>query len=279
MPLWVKPAQPLTRPWMFDVMKNNYAGTFFDFHNSEVDVGAGLFNASYRPRGLTWQYQGATYANERPVATQQTFTNMVVAIRPGYPSPALGTVVWFGLDGTYHTVRIPLYTGITAIPRQYAVGVADATVFSFESAFWVLNMVANAAYNNMAQIDPVVQAEIAARHAAYADALTATDAAVCSRYEAGDVAGALAQATAFSQGIGEQLIPDWLRLWQKLFITFFDLAIHVPQPGSWQPVVNPQQVTPNTYHRIVTDTGDRYLLTPAGSPHGAREKKLTSRVG
>jgi dipeptidase len=104
MPLWVKPAAPLTLERMFALMKNNFKGNFFEFDNYDVDVGAGTFGAPFRPRGLTWEYNNQQYVNERPVATQQTFTNMVVQIRPGFPTPALGTVMWFGVDGSMHTV-------------------------------------------------------------------------------------------------------------------------------------------------------------------------------
>ena len=186
MPLWVQPAAPLTLGNMFALMKNDYKGSFFEFDNSDVDVGAGSFFAPYRPRGLTWSYGGKNYVNERPVATQQTFTNMVVQIRPGFPTPALGTVLWFGVDGSMHTCRIPVYAGVRAIPRQYAVGVADVTKFSFDSAFWVFNMVANLAYNSFEYVDPEVQQAIAAKLVEFENGLAATDAAVVAKWQAGD---------------------------------------------------------------------------------------------
>jgi hypothetical protein len=184
----------------------------------------------------------------------------VVQIRPDFPTPALGTVVWFGVDGSMHTCRIPLYAGIQDIPQPYAFGVADITVFSFASAFWVTNMVANLAYSNMQLVNPEVQSAIAAKFAEFQSGLAMTDAIAVKRWQAGDTAGALADATAFSKGVGEKLIPDWLLLWQRLFMKYFDLAVHTPVPGSWAPQISTQQVASATYRRVVSETGDKYLL-------------------
>ena len=67
MPLWVKPKAKLTRDDVMKLMGSHYEGSWFD---PAVDVGAGPEHTPYRWNGLTWDFQNATYVNERPVGTQ-----------------------------------------------------------------------------------------------------------------------------------------------------------------------------------------------------------------
>jgi dipeptidase len=41
---------------------------------------------------------------------------------------------------------VPMYCGIRAVPKSFAVGVANFNEFNWNSAFWVFNFVANWAY-------------------------------------------------------------------------------------------------------------------------------------
>jgi dipeptidase len=172
-------------------------------------------------------------------------------------------------------VRIPVYAGVRKIPKPYQWGVADATVFSFESAFWVTNMVANLVYTSFEYIDPEVQTAIADKYATFFAGLEQTDALAVQQWKWGQPGAALETATQFTVATGEKLVADWLLLWQRLFMKYFDLAIHTPVPGSWQPNVITQQVPQATYRRIVKETGQHYLLPSSGSGG----KRLSKKVG
>lgn len=60
---------------------------------------------------------------------------------------AVGGVLWFGVDDANTAVFTPMYASITAIPECYRVGNGDMMNFSWTSAFWIHNWVANMAYN------------------------------------------------------------------------------------------------------------------------------------
>ena len=66
MPLYIVPYKKLSLNDIMQLMANHYEGTVMD---SSIDVGAGLFEAPYRPRPLEWEYEGVKYHNERSIAT------------------------------------------------------------------------------------------------------------------------------------------------------------------------------------------------------------------
>lgn len=136
--------------------------------------------------------------------------------------------------------------------------------------------VANLAYTSFEYVDPEVQAAIADKYTVFFAGVAQTDAQAVQQWNAGDTGGALHTVTQFTVATGEKLIADWLLLWQRLFMKYFDLAIHTPVPGSWQPQVITQQVPQSTYRRIVAETGDHYLL-PSSSTQ--RDKRLSKKVG
>jgi len=100
------------------------------------------------------------YAWERPISTQQTAYSMVVQLRDSLPDP-VGGVLWFGMDDTYTTCYIPLYGCIDELPKSFDSGSIDT--FSWDSAWWTFNLVANYAclkYSYMIKDIQAVQSEI-----------------------------------------------------------------------------------------------------------------------
>ena len=143
LPLWIKPDKKLAVADVMALMRDHFEGTEFDMTK---DIGAGPFACPYRWRPMTWKVDGQEYVNERAISTQQTGFSFVAQMRSGLPDP-IGGVLWFGVDDTYTTVYAPMYCGIRAVPKPYGVGVADMHHFSWDSPFWVFNLVANFAYS------------------------------------------------------------------------------------------------------------------------------------
>ena len=84
----------------------------------------------------------------------------------GHPSRArlpdpVGGLTWYGVDDTYFTCYVPLYCGIDAVPESFATGgLGD---FTWDSAWWVFNFVANYAnlkYSYMIQDIQAVQSDL-----------------------------------------------------------------------------------------------------------------------
>jgi dipeptidase len=136
-PLWIKPDKKLTLSDVFALMRDHYEGTEFDMTQG---VDAGPFGSPNRWRPMTWKIDGVEYSWERPISTQQTGFSYVSQSRSWLPDP-IGGVLWYGVDDTYTTCYVPLYCGIDDVPEPYATG--SLQKFSWDSAWWVFNFVAN----------------------------------------------------------------------------------------------------------------------------------------
>lgn len=156
-PLWVKPDKKLSVADVMALMRDHYEGTEFDMTKG---VDAGPFGSPNRWRPIDWEVDSVTYAWERPISTQQTGFSFVSQSRSWLPD-AIGGVYWYGMDDTYSTCYIPLYCGINEVPNSFTVG--DIRHFSWDSAWWVFNFVANFAnlkYSYMIQDIQEVQQEL-----------------------------------------------------------------------------------------------------------------------
>ena len=130
------------------VMRDHYEGTPYDMTKG---VDAGPFGSPLRHRGLTWEME-TIYSWERPISTQQTAFSFISQSRDSLPDP-IGGVYWYGLDDTYTSCYVPLYCCIDEVPESFTRG--DIQQFSWDSAWWVFNFVANFAnlrYCDMARI-------------------------------------------------------------------------------------------------------------------------------
>ena len=142
MPLYVKPDRKLSAKDLMDMMRDHYEGTPFD---PTQDVGAGPFKSPYRFNPLQWKFEDDEYGFERPISTQQTAFTFVGQMRNTLPDE-VGGVLWFGVDDAKFTVYTPMYACMTQTPECYRVGNGDFNHFSWTSAFWIHNWVANMAY-------------------------------------------------------------------------------------------------------------------------------------
>ncbi len=156
-PLWVKPDEKLTFTDVLDLMRDHYEDTDFDMTRG---IDAGPYASPYRWRPLNWKVDGIEYTWERPISTQQTGFSIVSQSRSWLPDP-IGGVLWYGVDDTYTTCYVPLYCGITEVPPSFATG--KLSEFTWDSAWWVFNFVANFAnlkYSYMVKDIEAVQEEL-----------------------------------------------------------------------------------------------------------------------
>lgn len=143
MPLFIKPKRKLSAQNFKHFMRDHYEGTPFDM---QQDVGAGPYRIPYRWRPMTFTVDSVEYVNERATATQQTGFSFVAQMRGWLPDP-VGGIFWFGVDDANTSVYVPMFCGITEIPECFKVGNGDLLTFSWTSAFWIYNWVANQAYH------------------------------------------------------------------------------------------------------------------------------------
>jgi dipeptidase len=153
MPLYVKPNKLLSAKDVMDMMRDHYEGTPFD---PTQDVGAGPYHSPYRLNPLSFEVDGKKYGFERPISTQQAGFVFVGQMRNNLPD-AVGGILWFGVDDPRFTVFTPMYGSMTDVPECYRKGNGDFTHFSWTSAFWIHNWVANMAYGRYNQMLPDAQ--------------------------------------------------------------------------------------------------------------------------
>jgi dipeptidase len=246
LPIWIKPDHKLSVHDVMELMRDHFEGTDFDMTQ---DVGAGPFACPYRWRPMEWTIDSVTYVNERATSTQQTGFSFVSQMRSWLPDP-VGGVFWFGVDDTYSTVYNPIYCGITRVPEAYAVGTADFHHFSWNSAFWVFNWVANYAYSrycDMIKDIQVVQRDLEGSSLA---AQPNVDAAALALYKESPRL-AVDYLTEFSCATAQATVDRWRTLGQDLLVKYMDGNVknelgevtHPKYPDSW-------------YRRIAAERGE-----------------------
>lgn len=250
LPLWIKPDKKLSVRDVMELMRDHFEGTEFDL---SVGVGAGPFALPYRWRPLTWEVDSIRYFNERAISTQQTGFSFIAQARSWLPNP-IGGVLWFGVDDTYSTVYVPIYCGITQAPKSYAQGTGSFDEFSWESAFWVFNFVANFAYSrycDMIQDIQKLQRELEGKFLA---AQREVDKAALALYQTSPRLAA-DYLTAYSVGEADKTVARWRKLGEFLIYKYLDGNVkdehgrvtHPGYPQSW-------------YRQIVRDSGNRYRV-------------------
>ncbi len=151
-PLSVTPDKKLALADVFALMRDHYEGTDIDMTQG---VDAGPYGTPNRWRPMAWTVDGVEHVWERPISTQQTGFTFVSQSRAWLPNP-IGGVYWYGVDDTYFTCYVPLYCCITELPESYTVG--GLQQFSWDSAWWVFNFVANYANLRYSDMRPDIQA-------------------------------------------------------------------------------------------------------------------------
>ena len=251
MPLFIKPDRKLTVQDVISYMRDHFEGTPMDMTK---DVGAGPFKCPYRWRPLSWfGPDSVEYFNERAVSTQQTGFSFVSQMRSWLP-PAIGGIFWFGVDDTYSTVYVPMYCGMRKAPESYAVGNGTFQDFTWNSAFWVFNFVANYAYSrysDMIQDIQVMQKEIEGNFFAMTPEV---DKYAAELYKSSPE-NARNYLTEFSCNEADKTVASWRKLGEFLIWKYLDGNVkdefgkphHLGYPPDW-------------YKRIISETGDQFKV-------------------
>lgn len=155
MPLWIKPENKLSVKDVMELMRDHYQGTPMDMTK---DIGGGPFNCPYRWRPMGFEVNGEQYVHERATSTQQTGFSLVAQARNWMPEGAKG-ILWFGVDDTYSTVYMPIYTNISRVPENVRQGNGNMVTYSETSLFWLFNQVTNFAYSRYSDMIVDVRAK------------------------------------------------------------------------------------------------------------------------
>lgn len=262
MPLYFKPKQKLSLQDVMSSMRDHYEGTPFDITK---DVGAGPYEAPYRPTPLVWEHKGKKYFNERPISTQQTAGTYVIQLRASLPN-AIGGVLWYGNDDPNMVAYTPVYCCASKAPECYDPKDASDVKFSWNSAFWVENWVSNMTYPRYSQLFPSVKAareELESKYTSQQAEIETQARTLLSQ----DPARAKAYLTDYSAQCAKQMMNRWKQLGEYLIVKFNDQSIKPEKDGKYE-------MTPDglgkaverpgfneNYREVITkETGDKYLI-------------------
>ena len=143
LPLYVKPDRLLSHRDIQDALGDHFEGTPWDMTK---DVGGGPFHSPYRWRPMHFEVDGVKYTHERAIGTQQTGFSFVAEMR-GWLPREVGAKTWFAADDAATAIFMPIYNNILEAPLCLRVGNGDMLTFSWTSAFWMTNWVANQCYS------------------------------------------------------------------------------------------------------------------------------------
>lgn len=262
MPLYVKPDNKVSVRDIQHAMRDHYEGTALDITK---DMGAGCFQMPYRLSPLTFKVDGQEYFNERPISTQQSAFVFVSQMRSTLPD-AIGGVLWFGLDDANMTVFTPVYCNTDKVPYSYQQENGDCVTFSWDSAFWIYNWVADMIrprYNLMVEDMCTVQNTL---EDTYAQSQEGIESAALKLYQQ-NPAKAKEYLTNYTHMTAQTAVDSWKKLGEFLIVRYNDGAVkrmqngqlQHPETGNTAPLDRPGY-SKEFLQELVKATGERYKM-------------------
>jgi hypothetical protein len=197
---------------------------------------------------------GKEFLNERAIATQQTGFVFVSQSRERLPGP-IGGLLWFGVDDAATNVFMPVYAGLREVPKSLDVRTATLHRFSWDSAFWIFNWVANQTYARYSDMVQDVRRRSRSWRAASSSARRRSRGRrrACTRTPR-------SWAATTSRLLHPQVevtMARWRQLGEDLLVKYMDgnvkdeqgKVLHPPYPESW-------------YRRILAESPDHFAVQP-----------------
>ncbi len=258
LPWCIRPEKPVTLNDLKQAMRDHFEGTPLEMAS---DLGAGPYEAPYRPTPLFFEVDGKKYFNERPISTQQTAVTYLAQLRSWLPD-YIGGLLWVGFDDANMVPFTPVYGCSTLCPEPYAEQTAGPFDFSVKSAYWLQNALSNFVYPRYCQLFPeVMQArDTLDRELEALQAQVEKEAAALSQAEA------VRYLTGYTARTSGLMMDRWRTLFERLIVKYNDMAEKPEADGRYKrtaggehvPVIRPGY--PERYRRaIVETTGERYL--------------------
>lgn len=259
MPWCIRPDRPVSLNDLKQAMRDHFEGTPLEMTS---DLGAGPYEAPYRPTPLYFEVDGKKYFNERPISTQQTAVTYLAQLRSWLPNH-IGGVLWVGFDDANMVPYAPVYCCSTQCPEPYAERTADAFTFSLKCAYWVQNALSNFVYPRYSQLFPEVKR--------YRDTLDSEFESLQAKVDQ-EAAGmseaeAIRHLTGYTSRAAGLMMDRWRELFQRIIVKYNDMTEKPEADGQFKrtaggehvPVIRPGY--PERYRKVIVETtGDRYVV-------------------
>ena len=262
MPLWIVPDQKLTVQDVMELMRDHFQGTKMDMTQ---DLGAGPFKCPYRWRPMDFIVNGQEYVHERAISTQQTGFSMVIESREHMPTFAKG-LMWFGVDDTYSTVYMPIYTSMLNVNEHLQEGNGTMIEYSESSMFWLFNFVTNFAYTRYSDMIKDIRKVQKRLEASYIMDVNNFDKKIVRLYKDSIPEAEIKERmTNFSNQRIISTFYEWTELKEYLIVKYIDGNIKKEKDGKFieSPYRKGQCVMPKQpqypakwYETIVKDNGE-----------------------
>lgn len=145
-PFSVKPDKPVTMEQLVSIFQDYYEGTPFDMtqfftvkDNNGKEVISPLANPQmpYDENKLFKINGGWGWRGERTIARWYTMYATIIQSREWLPDP-IGGIVWLAMDNVATSVYVPVYCGVTDLPKPYKTP-GRPNGYTHESAWWAFN--------------------------------------------------------------------------------------------------------------------------------------------
>ena len=232
MPLYLKPKRKLSVRDVQQSMRDHYEDTPLDIRNG---LGAGAYAMPYRPTPLSYKVDDQEYFNERPISTQQTGFTFVGQMRSQLPD-AVGGIVWWGNDDANMVAYTPVYCSVSNVPSCYVAekDVQDDVTFSWNSAFWVCNLVSNMVYPYYSKMMPDVLAAQKELEDSFADQQAAIESQALSLINGGDADKAVDVLTQYSLKQADRMMERWKALFAYITVKHNDMCVKKEKDGHFE---------------------------------------------
>ena len=225
-PIPVKPDKKISFFDLRRLYQDFYQGTEFD---RTKGLAAGPFSCPWWPRG-----SGEPYGTI-PDATGPSLA--IIQSRNWLPD-SIGGLTWLGLGGWGDgCVYVPFYAGVTMLPEAYMSGIK--TRFSWDSAYWTFNFVANWARLHYSRMMGEIAKVQSAIETAEMNRLAGIDEEAYSFYRS-DPSRAVEYLNEYCLRNAEDVLSQWKELASDLIAwyshnSWFGSEIEVP--ASWKQAV------------------------------------------
>lgn len=229
MPLWVKPERKLSAEDLRNIMRDHYEGTPLDM---TTGMGSGAYGTPFRVSPLTYKCDGEEYYHERPIATQQAGFSFIAQMRGWLPDP-VGGVFWFGLDDPTCTVYVPIYCCTNSVPESMSINNGSILDFSWTSAFWVNNWIAQMVYNRYSDLIPDVKSNQKGIEDKFTRDVENVDQMAVKLMET-NPAEAVKILTFASNGRANEAITTWKKLGEYFMVKYLDGVTKGEKEGKFE---------------------------------------------
>ncbi len=258
MPLYIKPTHKLSVQDIQNAMRDHYEGTPLDITK---DYSWGPYGCPNRPAPYQYEVNGKKYFQERPTGTVQSAFTLVAQMRSWLPNH-IGGVQWFGCDDANMVAYVPMYCCTTDTPECFQRGVGSDTRFSFKSAFWMCNWVANMVYpryNLLIDDFRYYQSNLENGFHNRQDSIES----IAKTLYAESPAKAQKFLNDYSQQSAQLMMDRWMTLAQFLIVKYNDFKVRDSKDGAiieGRGHLKDIQLPKEFLEMMVKETGDRYLM-------------------